>query len=67
MNEDSLKFDRSIISATTLQSAEKKDKEYWLSKTPEERFIALQKMREICYGNQARKRLQRVFEFVKQT
>jgi hypothetical protein len=38
------------------------DKEYWLSKTPAERLQAVELMRRIIYGDEATKRLQRVFE-----
>jgi len=38
------------------------DKEYWLSKTPQERLEAVEIMRRIIYGDEAAKRLQRVFE-----
>jgi hypothetical protein len=38
------------------------EKEYWLSKTPEERLEAVELMRQIIYGDEAAKRLQRVFE-----
>ncbi|MBN1796905.1 MAG: hypothetical protein JW804_09555 [Sedimentisphaerales bacterium] len=40
------------------------DKEYWLSKTPEERLEAVELMRRIIYGDEATKRLQRVLEIV---
>jgi hypothetical protein len=38
------------------------DKEYWLSKTPQERLEAVELMRRIIYGDEAAKRLQRVLE-----
>lgn len=38
------------------------DKEYWLSKTPEERLEAVELMRRIIYGDEAAKQLQRVLE-----
>jgi hypothetical protein len=38
------------------------DKEYWLSKTPQERLEAVELMRRIVYGDEAAKRLQRVLE-----
>jgi hypothetical protein len=41
------------------------DKEYWLSKTPEERLEAVELMRRIIYGDEAAKRLRKdVFEVV---
>ena len=39
------------------------DRQYWLSKTPAERFEALELLRQIAYGyDPATERLQRVFE-----
>ncbi len=39
------------------------DKEYWLSKTPQERLEAVELMRQIIYGyDPTTTRLQRVFE-----
>jgi hypothetical protein len=39
------------------------DKEYWLSKTPQERLEAVELMRQIIYGyDPSATRLQRVFE-----
>jgi hypothetical protein len=38
------------------------DKEFWLSKTPQERLEAVEIMRRIFYGDEAIKRLQRVLE-----
>ena len=42
------------------------DRQYWMSKTPEERFAALELLRQIAYGyDPATERLQRVLEVVK--
>jgi hypothetical protein len=42
------------------------DRQYWMSKTPEERFEALELLRQIAYGyDPATERLQRVLEVVK--
>ncbi len=41
---------------------ESDEKAYWLSKTPDERLEAVELMRQIIYGDEAAKRLQRVFE-----
>ena len=39
------------------------EKEYWLSKTPEERLEAVELMRQVIYGyDPSATRLQRVFE-----
>ena len=60
-------MDRSTLSVTTL-SEKSGDKEYWLSKTPQERLAALELMRQINYGyNPANARLQRVLEIVELT
>jgi hypothetical protein len=41
------------------------DRQYWLSKTPEERFEALELLRQIAYGyDPATARLQRVLEVI---
>lgn len=41
------------------------EKEYWLSRTPEERLAYMQKLRRINYGAKVGERLQRVLEVVK--
>jgi hypothetical protein len=38
------------------------EKSYWLARTPQERLEAVELMRRIIYGDEAAKRLQRVFE-----
>ncbi|HPJ37609.1 MAG TPA: hypothetical protein PK253_07215 [Spirochaetota bacterium] len=38
------------------------EKDYWLSKTPEERLNAVELMRKINYGDSYPRRIQRVFE-----
>lgn len=59
--EELLKVDRSAFVVTSLYESD--EKEYWLSKTPEERLQALELMRQIIYGyDPATTRLQRVFE-----
>jgi hypothetical protein len=49
---------------TTVKLTDKvSDKQYWLSRSPEERFEALELLRQIAYGyDPATDRLQRVFE-----
>ncbi len=44
---------------------EPKDYEYWLTKTPEERFLAVEELRYQWYGDEINKRLQRVFTIIK--
>jgi hypothetical protein len=44
------------------------EKEYWLSKTPEERLEAVELMRQIIYGyDPSATRLQRVFEITQRS
>ncbi len=61
------RMDRNTLSVTTF-SEKSGDKEYWLSKTPQERLEAVELMRQINYGyNPANARLQRVLEIVELT
>jgi hypothetical protein len=59
-----IKMDKTHLSVGDLKddtSAE--DRSYWLSKSPEERFIALELLRQQLYGyDSATARLQRVLE-----
>ena len=60
-DEELLKVDRTAFVVTSLHESD--EKEYWLSKTPEERLQALELMRQIVYGyDPATARLQRFFE-----
>ncbi len=61
------KMDKTAFSVTTLFE-KSGDKEYWLSKTPQERLVALELMRQINYGyDPTTARLQRVLEVVQLT
>jgi hypothetical protein len=58
------KVRRDVFKITSL-SDPSDDKEYWLSKTPEERLEAVEIMRRIVYGDEALKRLDKsVFEVI---
>jgi hypothetical protein len=57
------KVRRDVFKVTSL-SDPLDDKEYWMSKTPEERLEAVELMRRMIYGDEAVKRLQRVLEIV---
>ncbi len=58
------KMDKTAFSVTTLFE-KSGDKEYWRSKTPQERLEALELMRQINYGyDPTTARLQRVLEIV---
>jgi hypothetical protein len=55
------RLDRSAFSVSSFQEAEREDRLYWASKTPEERLAALEQMRQIVYGyDPTATRLQRV-------
>ena len=49
MAETPFSLDKSTFSVSSFSDAEKEDKAYWLSKTPQERLAALEKMRQINY------------------
>jgi hypothetical protein len=60
---DKFRLDRGV-----LETSRSNDRQYWLSKTPEKRFEALEVLRQIAYGyDPAIERLQRVFEVVELT
>ncbi|HEY7750660.1 MAG TPA: hypothetical protein VH917_00075 [Ignavibacteriaceae bacterium] len=62
MNENLLKFDKTSFSVTSLEDADS-DVKYWHSRTPEERLLAVEFLRQMMYGyDPATERLQRVFE-----
>ena len=66
-DQNRFRMDKTAFSVTTL-SEKSGDKEYWLSKTPQERLEAVELMRQINYGyNPANARLQRVLEIVELT
>ena len=61
-DKNSYKMDKTAFSVTTLFE-KSGDKEYWKSKTPQERMEALELMRQINYGyDPTTARLQRVLE-----
>jgi len=54
--------DRSAVVITSLRE-ESDEREYWRSKTPAERLVALELMRQVIYGyDPSTTRLQRVLE-----
>jgi hypothetical protein len=56
----SARMDKTVLSVTTLTD-EPSDRDFWLSKTPEERLAAVELLRAINYGyDPATARLQRV-------
>jgi hypothetical protein len=62
MNIDFLKLDRKSFSVVSLKESDN-DIEYWLSRTPEERILAVEFLRQLIFNyDPATERLQRVFE-----
>ena len=62
MRKDYFQFDRNSFSVISLKE-NNGETDYWLSKTPEERIIAVEFLRQLIYGyDPATERLQRVFE-----
>ena len=58
--DDDRRVDKSVISVVPLEK-EDDDLEYWLSKTPDERFRAIEQIRATIYGYAGTSlRLQRV-------
>jgi hypothetical protein len=63
---DHAKVDRTAFTVTSLAAADKADEEYWKSRTPDERFEAMELSRQITYGYDPTTRgLSRFFEVVK--
>jgi hypothetical protein len=63
MKEEIFQLDRNAFSVTTLHEQDN-DVEYWKTKTPEERMLAVEFLRQLTYNyDPATERLQRVFEF----
>ncbi len=59
---DPFKVDKTKLSVGNIHDASD-EKEFWLSKTPDERLEALELIRQLVYGyDPATARLQRVFE-----
>lgn len=59
------RLDRSAFCVTSFAAAERDVKQYWSQKTPEERLLALEQMRQIVYGyDPTTTRLQRVLAVV---
>lgn len=62
MKKDFLKLDRKSFSVVSLKESDN-DIEYWLSRTPEERILAVEFLRQLIFNyDPATERLQRVFE-----
>ncbi|MBS4034040.1 MAG: hypothetical protein KGZ85_06220 [Ignavibacterium sp.] len=62
MNKDLFKLDKNSFAVTSIAKNEN-DVGYWLSKTPEERVLAIEFLRQMMFGyDPLTERLQRVFE-----
>lgn len=65
-NPENLKFNLSKLSIANLNDEDNEDRAYWLLKSPKERLIALEYLRQVMYGyDPNNSRLQRVFEIAK--
>ncbi|OYW78243.1 MAG: hypothetical protein B7Z37_00095 [Verrucomicrobia bacterium 12-59-8] len=56
------RLDRIAISVGTLEDQRREDYKYWMSRPARERFLAIEKLRLIYYGESALRRFDRVFE-----
>jgi len=62
MLKDTFQFDKSSFSVTSLNE-NNSDSNFWLSKTPEERILAVEFLRQLIFNyDPATERLQRFFE-----
>ena len=61
-----LRIDRSAFSVVPLDEQDRGDREYWLSKTPQERLQGVETIRQLLYGYDPSERLQRVLEVAEQ-
>jgi hypothetical protein len=60
---DNLQFNRHVFSVTSLTDEDMEDKTYWFHKSPKERLIALEYLRQVMYSYDPNTtRLQRIFE-----
>ncbi|MDZ4656258.1 MAG: hypothetical protein SH868_01630 [Bythopirellula sp.] len=58
------RLDKTVIQESTLE-AQGDDRAFWFSKTPDERMIALEHLRQVVYGyDPATERLQRILTVV---
>ncbi|GMQ81550.1 MAG: hypothetical protein BMS9Abin05_0982 [Rhodothermia bacterium] len=65
MKEKHQIVDRRVLEIATFENQDKADRDYWLSRTPYERLIAVEQIRRVMYVYEsATGRLQRVLEVV---
>jgi len=57
------KMDRRVFSVVSLEEQDEDEKRYWRGKSPHERLLAVEEIRQMIYGyDPASTRLQRVLE-----
>ncbi len=62
--DQNINSDANSVRLLTREEAEREDRTYWLSKTPEERLAALEQLRQIAYGyDPIKDRIQPIFEY----
>lgn len=62
-----VKIDRTAVTVfSTFRDADDADRHYWQERSPDERLLALELMRQSAYGYEysTSRRLQRVFEII---
>lgn len=61
--EENLKLDKTKISVSNLFD-NTEEKQFWLSRTPQERLAQVERLRRIAFGEEATKRMKKVLEIV---
>lgn len=61
--EENLRIDKTKISISDSFDTTK-EKEFWHSRTPQERLAHVERLRRIAYGEEATKRMKKVLEIV---
>ncbi len=61
--EENLRLDKTKISVSNSFDTTE-EKQFWLSRTPHERLAHVERLRRICYGEEATKRMKKVLEIV---
>lgn len=61
--EENLKLDKTKISVSnSFDNTE--EKQFWLSRTPQERLAQVERLRRIAFGEETTKRMKKVLEIV---
>jgi hypothetical protein len=62
------RVDRSAFRVlSSFEEADREDKKYWLSRTPQERLQYMERLRRMNHGSSATARLQRVLEIAERS